>query len=596
MNVDMRTIKLLIFVLLLMCFCACGNKPYPRIMQMADSLVNTYPDSALALLEQLKETIGKEPEATQTYYQLLTIKAKDKAYVTHISDSVINQVVSYYENKKDKTHLPEAYYYAGRVYRDLNDAPQALDYYQKAIEETTEQIDSQLTSLIYYQIGMIYLYQHIFDKSLEAFKKAHHYAILSNNNTLQIYNLREIGRAFTGLNNVDSTLYYYEAAEKAAENVNNTYLVGILNQEMAGIYTQLKEFSKAYAAIQKSLCTSKRSIPAFYATLADLFYETERTDSARFYYSELCSIGNYYQKQGAYEGLSKIARKQSKPLEALAYLDKYHVYTDSINKTMNAEAVHKVNALYNYQLREKENYHLKDIAQKQKTWITILLFSIFSLALIIIATGIIYHLRRKQRKMQNKRQQEILSKITEEKYFNSQQYIAINEQRIAVLKEKLQNTEHERDELEKDWQEAEKYLLELTNKQIETKQKIHNLSERAFKESQIFKDFYHIAEMPNSENISPKEKLSQKDWEEIATGLNNTYDNFILRLRNLYPNISQHELRICMLIKISIPPMGIAKLTVHSKQAITSSRKKLYEKVHNKPGTPDLWDEFIRNF
>jgi hypothetical protein len=33
-----------------------------------------------------------------------------------------------------------------------------------------------------------------------------------------------------------------------------------------------------------------------------------------------------------------------------------------------------------------------------------------------------------------------------------------------------------------------------------------------------------------------------------------------------------------------------------SKQAITSSRKKLYEKTHAQTGTPDLWDSFIRNF
>lgn len=69
----MKVIRSLFFVVLLTCFCACGNKPYPRAMQMADSLVNAHPDSALVLLEQLKGSIEEEPEATQMYYQLLTI-------------------------------------------------------------------------------------------------------------------------------------------------------------------------------------------------------------------------------------------------------------------------------------------------------------------------------------------------------------------------------------------------------------------------------------------------------------------------------------------------------------------------------------------
>ena len=592
----MRLIKLLLSILLLACFYACDSKPYPHTMQMADSLVNTFPDSALTLLNQLKEEIKNEPESTQMYYQLLTVKAKDKAYIPHTSDSTIKQVVSYYEKQKDKKHLPEAYYYTGRVYHDLNDAPQALDYYQKAINNATENTDYRLMTLIYYQSGMLYLYQHIFDKSLDAFKTAYHYAILAENNVLIIYNLREIGRAFTGLNNVDSTLYYYEKAEKTAENNNNTYLVGIINQEMAGIYTQLKQYSKAYSAIQKSLCTSKRSIPAYYATLADLFYETEKTDSARFYYSELCYIGNYYQKRDGYKGLSKISRQEGKLLETLSFIDKYHEYTDSINKTMNAEAVHKVNALYNYQLREKENYRLRNIAQKQEIWIKTLLYSTFGLLLIIIAVGIIYRLQKKQKEMRAERQQDKLKRMADKQYYNSQQYMAINKQRITVLREKLLDAESKKNELEKNIHEAEKYLLELTNKEIETRQKIQILSEKAFKESQIYKDFYHVAGMPNSEKISEKVKLSQMDWEEITIALNNTYDNFTQRLQDLYPKISEHELRICILLKISIPPLGIAKLATRSKQAITSSRKKLYEKVHNKPGTPDLWDEFIKNF
>lgn len=592
----MRLIKLLLVILLLACFYACGNKPYPRTMQIADSLVNTCPDSTLALLNQLKEEIKKEPEVTQVYYQLLAIKTKDKAYIPHLSDSIIKQVVSYYENTKDKNHLPEAYYYAGRVYSDLNDAPQALDYYHKAIDNTTENTDYRLMTLIYYQTGMLYLYQHIFDKSLDAFKKAHHYAILSKNNTLIIYNLREIGRAFTGLNNVDSTLYYYEKAEKAAEKINNTYLVGILNDEIANIYTQLKEYPKAFAAIQKSSSLLKEKTLVYYTVLADLYHETGKIDSARYYYTLLCSAGNHYQKRGGYRGLSKIARQEGKLLEALVYIDKYHEYKDSINKTMNAEALHKVNALYNYQLHEKENYNLNNIAQKQKIWIITLLYSTFSLLLIFIAEGVIYHLQKKRKEVQAERQQDKLKRIANEQYYNSQQYMTLNEQRIAALKEKLQDAKSQKNELEKDLQETEKYLLELTNKQIEAKQKIHILSEKAFKESQIYKDFYHVAEMPNSEKISEKVKLSQTDWEEIAITLNSTYDNFTQRLQDLYPKISEHELKICILLKISIPPLGIAKLVARSKQAVTSSRKKLYEKIHNKPGTPDLWDEFIRNF
>ena len=140
---------LLIIILLPLYFLSCDSKSYPHVLQLADSLANTCPDSAIALLEQFKDSASQESKETQMYYQLLTIKARDKAYITHTSDSLILEVLHYYEKKKDKKHLPEAYYYAGRIYRDLGDAPQALDYFFKAIDASSACMNYRLTSRIY---------------------------------------------------------------------------------------------------------------------------------------------------------------------------------------------------------------------------------------------------------------------------------------------------------------------------------------------------------------------------------------------------------------------------------------------------------------
>lgn len=53
-------------------------------MEQAQSCVETAPDSALHYLSLLKDSIRCEPEETQMYYHLLTIKAEDKLY-TRIS-------------------------------------------------------------------------------------------------------------------------------------------------------------------------------------------------------------------------------------------------------------------------------------------------------------------------------------------------------------------------------------------------------------------------------------------------------------------------------------------------------------------------------
>ena len=90
------------------------------------------------------------------YYRLLCIKANDKAYILHTSDSLILPVLHYYIEKDDERHLPEAYYYAGRVYRDLGDAPQALEYFEKAAEALPEDGGYKLKSKIYSQMGTLF--------------------------------------------------------------------------------------------------------------------------------------------------------------------------------------------------------------------------------------------------------------------------------------------------------------------------------------------------------------------------------------------------------------------------------------------------------
>ena len=537
-----------------------------------------------------------EPKATQMYYQLLTIKANDKAYIQHDSADLIKTVVEYYESKKDKKHLPEAYYYAGRVYRDLGDAPRALDYFQKAIESSNEDTDYELVSLMHNQMGMIFLYQDIYNKALSAFNEAYRYSMLSKDSVSLVYDLRDIGRAHSGLNNVDSTLFYYEEADRIARKINNPYLISIINQEVTNIYTQLGEYDKANNSIKVSLHTLEKYPAPYYATLADLYFEMGEIDSAKYYYTKLLSTGNHYHKQGGYEGLSKIARKQGKYIDALRYIDKYLIYTDSIQKTIHTEAVRKVNALYNYNLQEKEVNNLKVIAQEQRIWIISLAAGIIIILMTILTITIIHQQRKKQKKIQAERQEEKLQEIAKEQYFSSQEYIAKNQKRIEELTEKIKNTENKKNELEKNLEENEKELLVLINKQIEAKQKIQTLSEAALKDSQIYKDFYHVAGMPNSKDISDKPKITQKDWDELIAALDKTYNNFTWRLQKLYPKISEQEIRICVLLKISINPQYIANLLSRSRQAIDSSRKKLYKSTHNQDGTAKMWDEFIKAF
>ena len=132
----MPRIYILLMSVLISAFYACDHrgKPYPATLLQIESLADTNPEEAPPLLDRLRDSLSSFDEEQRMYYDLLDLKVNDKMYVRHTSDSLIKRITAFYEVYGDRDKLLESYYYMGRVYRDLNDAPEALKYFQKALD------------------------------------------------------------------------------------------------------------------------------------------------------------------------------------------------------------------------------------------------------------------------------------------------------------------------------------------------------------------------------------------------------------------------------------------------------------------------------
>lgn len=559
-------------------------------MQMADSIVNTSPDSAVVLLEQLKDSILSKPKSTQMYYHLLSIKAKDKAYIPHTSDSLILQVIHYYEEKEDEKYLPEAYYYAGRIYRDLGDAPQALDYFQKTIDLIGEGTNYKLYSKVYSQMGTLFLYQDIYDRAMNAYKKANNCNSIAKDNVALIFSLRDIGDTFTGYNQTDSALYYYQKAYSLAKSMKDQPLIEMVQIGLASLYKQLKKYDLARKELEPYFNNSSalhnlkmERQSAVLSIMADFYYQRQELDSANYYFNLLLNSRSIYAKQFAHWGLAEIAEKHSNYQTSLEHIHQYIIETDSIQKTNDKEAIRKVQSLYNYQLREKENNSLRVKNARQHLWIISVLFAM----MILAAFTFTYIQYSKRKKLELKDKLAKLQKLKEEQYQKSMQFVEENKIKLQKLEELLQNTTEENVLLQKLLLIEKEQIMQM-NCKITTDREELELAEIAFKKSDIYNRFHEVI---GDSNI----KITKEEWQDLQLQIDHCYKDFTRRLRALYP-ISEIELRICLLLKINITTTGIAQLTGRSKSAIVSARKKLYEKVCNESGKPEQWDAFIASF
>lgn len=86
--------------------------------------------------------------------------------------------------------------------------------------------------------------------------------------------------------------------------------------------------------------------------------------------------------------------------------------------------------------------------------------------------------------------------------------------------------------------------------------------------------------------------MGEQDWRQLAMLVDGVYTGFSEKLYSLY-KMSTYDYHVCLLVKVHILPKDIALLTSHSKESVSTSRSRMYQKVFGKKGSAKDWDDFL---
>ena len=253
--------------------------------------------------------------------QAAHLKANDKAYITHTSDSLILSLVDYYEHDGDPAYLGEAYYYCGRTYSDLGDAPRALDYYQKALDAMPGDENLKVKSKVYAQMGDLLSYQDLTGEALLKYKQSYYYEKTRNDTAGMVYSLRDIGYTYRRLDNIDSAFYYYKKAESISSSFGDIALSNLITSQIAALYSEIGMYDSAKYYLQPSLeHLSRTNFSSIYSIASNLYYRIGQYDSVHYYDSELLKYGNQQAKLYAYYKQARIASLENKYEDAISLM------------------------------------------------------------------------------------------------------------------------------------------------------------------------------------------------------------------------------------------------------------------------------------
>ena len=567
---------ILIIILYIGIVSACTQKPvYPEAMSQAIQCIETSPDSALLYLDGIPaSTLQTQPEETNMYYKLLKVKVNDKLYHKHTSDSIIKEIVQFYDEYGDLHKQMEAYYYLGSVYRDLNDAPRAIKAFLHATKLGENTKEYGLMGKAHGQICILLKRQSVYEEAEKAGRKELEYAILRNDSIGIGYSLRNIARIFHDQHELDSALYYYmKGYEKGAMQIKN-----IIQSELPWIYYDKGEPEKAKSLIvelfEKEQYSYNNQI-----LLGRIYTQEGELEKARDCFNTVLDQGSLFQIQYAYQGLSELETRSGNLQAAITYANKSLAYQDSINQWTQTETIAKIQALYNFQSYKAENNRLQEENSRHQRWLLLL-----TCGLIILASGsYLYYnwLQRKKAKiLRLARTARILKELA---YRNSSTLMEDEKQMIKDLQTRSQQLEDEKSYLQKRLQEVE------ANLSSSTQQKTNDKKIPPHELSFINSGIYHIFHQWSEDSA----KITDEQWRELHTAIDLTYPRFTDCLLTLYPKLSEVELRICYLIKISLPIKTIAQMLNRSNPAITNARIRMYKKLKGKDGKAEFFDQFI---
>lgn len=351
--------KLLFFFLLitisLFNSCRKGEHVINPALLLADSLMQSRPDSSLYLLEQISDP-QKIKNADRAFYYLLLTQAKYKNCILLQNDSSIQIAVDYYKKNVDKERLAKSYFYLGCVYLEQKKLPTAIDFYLKAVDVMPKDRDSIFSSMIYSHLGDCYSEQDLNKTALSMYKKAHTLCVRWDS-LRTCYNLKNIGNAFLLERQWDSAYYYYQQALPIAFSLNNSGLLSAIYKNMATLYNEQNKFVDADACISRALgyLSEGESYMAACSIKGDIMDNMNKKDSAVHYWTIGAGSSNAYVKTSSYHSLFLESKRMEDWESSTLYADSFITFYDSI-QIMNDRV--EIDRLMDNHLVELHRYKL----------------------------------------------------------------------------------------------------------------------------------------------------------------------------------------------------------------------------------------------
>lgn len=567
---------ILIITISFLCI-SCKDNSLLSKMDQIKTVGDENPALALKMLDSIYIDARNASEYTIMKYDLLKVRLDDKSYIPHTSNRTIENLVKYFEDNGTIKDKQEAYYYAGSVYRDLDDTPRAIENFYKSIETVDNKNKKECDSIILRNAysNLHYLFVNVQDYN-NALKMAQmDYSISKALNKMTINTMIQITTAYLNMDMEKEGIHYLDEAfnclkdKKYANEDNFIYLV-------LYHYSNLNLKDKANECYNLIKKRKLKRMDAFVRNILGNYYMLiGQQDSAIACYEYI--INEKKDEHAMYDTAKKlflIYSENGNKDKAIKYGAEFIRLSEKLDFAQNSELAATVNNKYKYHLDQSR---MQKMESERTMYLRIAIIIGFSAVLLTLAF-VIFYMRKKNITLRRqlaltdslnsvKAQMSDIKKNTllkEQQLASAQSEIAAKEQRMKEISDELQHNEQ---------------LLETTQKRLNDK----------MKQSEQLMQMLHKAELEDSasdvveavrKSAEGKKKLSATEWQQLYSAVNSLYPDFKDSLMSRDGNLSEQQMQMCYLMRIGLTGPQINNVVDISRTTVwrwTNANKWIYD-------------------
>lgn len=424
----MRTFTMLLIASTMLWGCNIKQNDTMILLSQADSIMELKPDSALMILQSVKDTTGLD-ENSRAYYLLLLTQAEYKCDTVQTVDTLLDYSIAHYRKVDDESLLARSLYYRGmtQFYRGKPDV--ALTFLMEGVD-IAEKIGDMLQLSKYYEsLFQVNYSAKYYEKSLEFARKFLDNSIERKDTNCIVRGYDHIAANYFQLNKHDSALIYFRQNIPLLPFVNKSTQTATLTN-IAIIHYDRQNYDSAKIYLQKSLVIKPR-----YNTnkvLGDIYYKEGNIKLASEYWEKALDTDNIRLKISTLKSIHKHVLKSENYERAHTLLNNIKYLEDSLEQSLKTNEIAELQYKYEASKKEKEYYH-----EKSRLYLMLLV-----LLLIVFTSVIIIFIYRRRIKT-------YLEEIKQhtKKAEDLDRRIARKEQQIKARERSIKELEKEKDKL-----------------------------------------------------------------------------------------------------------------------------------------------------